>query len=310
MDRLITVLKKVGNPSVVGLDPKPQILPQQLTQVESVQQLAQSYLDFNRSIIDAVTDLVAVVKPQIAMYEALGPVGLEVYCKTTAYASSKGLYVLGDVKRGDIGTTAAAYASHLAGSPAVGDLETEDLWHEDAITVNPFLGYDGIHPFLQAAEKADKDIFVLCSTSNPSSSQLQALPCDPDGTTVSQHLAELIELWGQDSRGSYGFSRIGAVVGATHPDQASDLRARLPHTFLLVPGYEAQGGTAADVAALFTDNSSYGASISSSRGIIAAWQKDPSYRPDMSRTQALDLVAKAARKAARQMRDDLTAVLN
>lgn len=198
MDRLIEAIDNTQNPSVVGLDPTEALVPPQVVasfadevrdsvespeEVESAQ-LAVAYFEYNRTIIDAIADIVPAVKPQIAMYEALGPAGVDIYTMTCEYAAQQGLYVLGDIKRGDIGSTAAAYAHHLNG---VGDF---DPWHEDAVTVNPYLGTDGITPFVEAAAEADKDIFVLVRTSNPSSSELQMLDL-ADGTKVYEHVAIL-----------------------------------------------------------------------------------------------------------------------
>ena len=231
------------------------------------------------------------------MYEALGPAGVDIYTMTCEYATQQGLYVLGDIKRGDIGSTAAAYAHHLNG---VGDF---DPWHEDAVTVNPYLGTDGITPFVEAATEADKDIFVLVRTSNPSSSELQMLDL-ADGTKVYEHVADLVEGWGAETIGDHGYSRVGAVVGATHPEEGKALRARMPHTFFLVPGYGAQGGTAADVAGMFDEQGS-GAIVNSSRGIIGAWKKNGKYSESMTADEALGLVADSARQAALDMRDNL-----
>lgn len=206
MDRLIEAIDNTQNPSVVGLDPTEALVPPQVVasfadevrdsvespeEVESAQ-LAVAYFEYNRTIIDAIADIVPAVKPQIAMYEALGPAGVDIYTMTCEYAAQQGLYVLGDIKRGDIGSTAAAYAHHLNG---VGDF---DPWHEDAVTVNPYLGTDGITPFVEAAAEADKDIFVLVRTSNPSSSELQMLDL-ADGTKVYEHVADLVEGWGAET---------------------------------------------------------------------------------------------------------------
>ena len=218
MDRLIEAIDNTQNPSVVGLDPTEALVPPQVVasfadevrdsvespeEVESAQ-LAVAYFEYNRTIIDAIADIVPAVKPQIAMYEALGPAGVDIYTMTCEYAAQQGLYVLGDIKRGDIGSTAAAYAHHLNG---VGDF---DPWHEDAVTVNPYLGTDGITPFVEAAAEADKDIFVLVRTSNPSSSELQMLDL-ADGTKVYEHVADLVEGWGAETIGSHGYSRVGAA---------------------------------------------------------------------------------------------------
>ncbi len=171
------------------------------------------------------------------------------------------------------------------------------------MTVNPYLGTDGITPFVEAAAEADKDIFVLVRTSNPSSSELQMLDL-ADGTKVYEHVADLVEGWGAETIGSHGYSRVGAVVGATHPEEGKALRARMPHTFFLVPGYGAQGGTAADVAGMF-DKQGSGAIVNSSRGIIGAWKKSGKYSESMTADEALDLVASSARQAALDMRDNL-----
>ncbi|MDD6461070.1 MAG: orotidine-5'-phosphate decarboxylase, partial [Bifidobacteriaceae bacterium] len=254
--------------------------------------------------------------------------------------------------RGDIGSTAAQYAAHLGGVPDVPEWDDafgaapEDPWHEDAITVNPYLGADGIMPFVDVADATDKDVFVLVRTSNPSSSQLQTVvtaagaadAADIAGTrqgsgagnssaTVSDLVADLVEQWGKPTRGAHGYSRVGAVVGATHPAEGAALRARMPHTFFLVPGYGAQGGTAADVAHMFDANGS-GAIVNSSRGIIAAWKKDPQASRfdadafetprDMAQSEAihddaaaaLELVGACAAHAAETMRDAITDALN
>lgn len=315
MDRLIDAIEATQNPSVVGLDPTEALVPPQVVAGladevrDSVEdpaeapalQLASAFYEFNRTIIDAVAGIVPAVKPQIAMYEALGPAGVDVYTMTCDYAASRGLYVLADAKRGDIGSTAAAYAHMLTG------VDGFDPWKVDAVTVNPYLGTDGITPFVDAAKESDKDLFVLVRTSNPSSSELQMLGL-ADGSKVYEHVADLVEGWGADSVGAHGYSRVGAVVGATHPEEGKALRKRMPHTFFLVPGYGAQGGTAADVRGMFDADGS-GAIVNSSRGIIGAWKKDGRYSPSMSADDALALVDETARAAAIRMRDDLRAVL-
>lgn len=320
MDKLIEAIQATHNPSVVGLDPTDQVVPAPLIdsfheevadQVDDpaeipAMQRAVAYFEFNRAIIDAVAGIVPAVKPQIAMYEALGPAGIDTYEMTCEYAQSQGLYVLGDIKRGDIGSTAAAYARHLGGL-TVDDSDALDLWHEDAVTVNPYLGTDGITPFVDAAASADKDLFVLVRTSNPSSKEIQELEL-ADGTRLYEHVADLVEQWGAGSLGASGYSRVGAVVGATHPEQGKRLRERMPHTFFLVPGYGAQGGTAQDVAGMF-DANGRGAIVNSSRGIIGAWRKSGAYNAGMSADDALALVATSARDAAIAMRDDLGAAL-
>lgn len=335
MDRLLDAIDRMRNPSVVGLDPTPLLVPGQIIAsfadeaaetAESAEavpalQLAMAYVAFNRAVIDGVADIVPAVKPQIAMYEALGPVGVDAYARTCAYAQRRGLYVIGDVKRGDIGSTAEAYAHHLSGVPAIRvtaasiagnahEAPTDhdvaaagDPWHEDAITVNPYLGEDGIAPFIRAAANHDKDIFVLVHTSNPSSAQIQELEL-ADGGKVYEHIARLVESWGASTRGAYGYSAVGGVFGATFSAYASSIRSLLPHTMLLVPGYGAQGATADDVAPLF-DADRRGAIISSSRAIIGSWRRASRYDSRMTAAEALALVSACARESAIEMRSAL-----
>ena len=346
MDRLTALIQDKNNPTVVGLDPRPELLPSQLieqarqraagsmaqmgldpkdpqqTQGEQAQavwadHLARAYLRFNLSILEGVGDLVPAVKPQIAMYEALGPWGIRAYTGTCRAAADRGLYVIGDVKRGDIGSTAQAYAAHLDGLPlpfnpgrAVVDGPAPTggrfPWYEDALTINVYLGSDGVEPFMEAAGHIQGDLFALVRTSNPSGSQIQELGLDVSsgGGTIYQRLGDLVESWGQSSIGQSGYSRLGAVVGATHPKDGALLRRAMPHTFFLVPGYGAQGGSAKDVAPMF-DRSGGGAAVNSSRGIIAAWRKDPDYSPQLSVQAALGMVTRDARQAAQAMKDDL-----
>ncbi|MDK8649333.1 orotidine-5'-phosphate decarboxylase [Alloscardovia omnicolens] len=309
MRALIDAIIAKDNPSVVGLDPKPALIPPILLNgARTVRDVAEAYFAFNIAIIDAVYDIVPAVKPQIAMYEALGPAGLDVYVRTNEYAQTRGLYVLGDIKRGDIGSTAAAYAAHIEGTPSINGVGSTDVWHEDAVTVNPYLGSDGILPFVQAANNSNKDIFVLVKTSNPSSNELQDLQVDGSAHTVATQVAELVEQWGENSRDNkYGYSRVGAVVGATHPVLGAQLRTLMPHTFFLVPGYGAQGGTADDLAGLFDENG-LGALINSSRGIIGAWKHIDEAETIRTKLQALNLVATSARQAALAMKNDIARV--
>lgn len=338
MDELIEEIAAKQNPTVVGLDPKPGILPAQilsglsgevLQEVESEEALptllAASYFEFNRAIIDAIYDIVPAVKPQIAMYEALGSAGIDTYAMTCDYAKSRGLFVIGDAKRGDIGSTAAQYAAHLRG---FADLDsyfkddsydfneslvnllksasTKDVWHEDSLTVNPYMGSDGVKPFIDEAVARNKNIFVLLRTSNPSSKELQELVVE-DGKPVYEHMAGLIEKWGESNIGTRGYSRVGAVVGATHPEEGKRLREIMPHTFFLVPGYGAQGGTAQDVSGMFDENGR-GAIVNSSRGIIGSWRKSQDYvknKSSLSLNNILEIVSDSARKSALNMRDDL-----
>ena len=236
------------------------------------------------------------VKPQIAMYEQYGLEGLRAYMETTEYAKEKGLIVIGDIKRGDIASTAAAYAGHIAGVEIEG--ESFDLWQEDAVTLNPYMGFDGIEPFIKACNEKDRGLFILVKTSNPSGVELQDLLVD--GTPIYDKTADLVHKWGQLTMGTKGYSRIGAVVGATYKEQGMELRKRMPNTFFLVPGYGAQGGSAEDLKDYFDKNGS-GIIVNSSRGIIAAYQKDK----EVSEKE----FAIASKKAVLAMRADLQGVM-
>ncbi|QIB69645.1 orotidine-5'-phosphate decarboxylase [Aminipila butyrica] len=297
IDSLLKKIDELNNPTVVGLDPTLEMMPGSLKANlfeqygKTPEAVGRIFTAFNKEIIDSVADIVPAVKPQIAMYEKYGLEGLKAYADTIRYAAEKGLIVIGDIKRGDISSTAAAYAAHIGGTDIEG--EEFDLWQEDWITVNPYLGVDGIQPFIDACNKKDRGIFVLVKTSNPSSSQLQDIVVD--GHTIYERVAELVEEWGRQSMGTLGYSRIGAVVGATHKEQGEKLRKLMPQTFFLVPGYGAQGGTGADLRGFF-DKEGRGCIVNSSRGITAAYKKDSRYG---------DKVGEAARDAALAMKNDL-----
>ena len=302
MDQLIEKIKQTQNPTVVGLDPRLSFIPTFLKEEcyaqlgKTPQAAAEAFYRFNCAIIDAVYDLVPAVKPQVAMYEMLGSAGIESYIRTIQYAKQKGLIVIWDVKRGDIASTAENYSDGHIGRVAVEE-ERFEIYKEDFITVNPYLGYDSIEPYFANVSTYNKGLFVLVKTSNPHSGQLQNL--DVGGHTLYEHVGQLVETWGEPYRGKYGYSDIGAVVGATHPQEAKKLRQEMPHTFFLVPGYGAQGGTAEDLAVCF-DKDGLGAIVNSSRGIIAAHQKEP-YRSAFPEKE----FALAAREAVLAMKTDL-----
>ena len=298
IDALIRRIDALKNPTVVGLDPTLEMIPGYLKEEmfakygKTPEAVAEMFLAFNTAIMDAVKDIVPAVKPQIAFYERFGIAGLAAYEKTAALAKEKGFIVIGDIKRGDIGSTAAAYAAHIGGTDIEG--QKYDLWHEDFVTVNPYLGVDGIKPFVDACNANDKGIFVLVKTSNPSSSQLQDKLVD--GVPVYLHVAALVDEWGRDAMGEKGYSKVCAVVGATHREQGARVRQALPNTFFLVPGYGAQGGTAEDIRGFF-DSNRRGCIVNSSRGIIAAYKKNEKYgEKDF---------ADAARDAALAMQKDI-----
>lgn len=297
IDVLMKKIEKLNNPTVVGLDPTIEMMPAGLKNEmfekygKTPEAVANMFLKFNKEIVDSVCDIVPAVKPQIAMYEKYGIQGINAYLESIEYAKSKGMVIIGDIKRGDISSTAAAYAAHIGGTDIDG--AEFDPWKEDWVTINPYLGIDGIQPFIDACNKKNRGVFVLVKTSNPSSSQLQDIVVD--GKTIYETVAGLVEEWGQQSMGTMGYSRIGAVVGATHKEQGEKLRKIMPHTFFLVPGYGAQGGTGADLKGFF-DKDGRGCVVNSSRGIIAAYKKNEKYG---------EAVGEAARDAALAMKADL-----
>ena len=263
-------------PVVAGLDPALSMVPERMLKDayaangETLKGAAEAILSFNKEIIDYVYDLVPCVKPQIAMYERFGFEGVRAYVETIRYAKEKGLFVIGDIKRGDIGSTASAYAEAHIGTVQVGS-KTYAAFEEDFATVNAYLGSDGVKPFVDICNKEDKGIFVLVKTSNPSGGELQdKVLAGTQEMTVYEQMAALVSKWGKESMDG-DYSNVGAVTGATYPEEGKKLRALMPHTFFLVPGYGAQGATAKDLAPFFNKDGS-GAIVNSSRGIIAAWQ--------------------------------------
>ncbi len=301
IDVLIEKIKETQNPTVVGLDPRLSFIPEFIKNEciekygKTPKAVAESFFEFNKGIIDAVYDLIPAVKPQVAMYEMLGTDGMECFIKTCDYASKKGLIVIGDIKRGDIASTAEAYSDgHLGEIDAFG--VKHKIFNEDFITVNPYLGWDSVEPYMANCKNYNKGLFVLVKTSNPNSGQFQDL--DVGGLTLYQKVGQIVESWGEKLMGKNGYSSIGAVVGATHPKQAEILRELMPHTFFLVPGYGAQGGKAEDLAVCF-DKDGIGAIVNSSRGIIAAYKKDE-YSKFAEKEYNL-----AARQAVLDMKADL-----
>ena len=277
-DRLGAAIEDKGNPIVVGLDPRLDSLPPFLVQAcqatygRTPRAAGEALWQFNRTIIDAVHDLVPAVKPQLAFYERYGIEGTKAFVRTVQYAHEAGLVVIGDGKRNDMGSTATYYAEAYLGAPAVEGAEFHGDYSVDALTVNAYLGSDGIQPFVDCAERYGTGIFVLVKTSNPSSGDLQDLVVE--GQPLYEHMGALVEKWGQPNRGALGYSAVGAVVGATYPEQGRRLRELMPHTWFLVPGYGAQGATAADVAGCF-DAAGRGAIVNASRSVIFAYRTSP-----------------------------------
>ena len=299
MDVLQEKIFALRNPSVVGLDPRPDYIPEELMAAcraefgPTLKAAAEAYRRFGTGIIDAVCDLAPAVKPQAAYYEALGPEGYAVLKDTCDYAREKGMYVILDAKRGDIGTTAEAYSRAYLGAVEVFG-EALEPFGCDALTVNTYLGTDGVRPFYETCLARGKAIFALVKTSNPSSGELQDLTVD--GRTVYETVAGSLAELSRGSEGKYGYGAIGAVAGATYPEQLRRLRRSFPSLFFLVPGYGAQGGSADDVAGAF-DARGGGAVVNSSRGIICAYKKRGGAFDEAARAAAMDM-RDALRKAA------------
>lgn len=297
-DKLTNRIAELTNPTVVGLDPRLNLIPKHITANaieefgETLEGAAEAILDFNMGIIDAIYDIVPAVKPQIAFYECYGHHGFRVYEETVRYAQEKGLLVIGDAKRNDIGSTAEAYANGHLGLVDVFGTPQKSI-NVDCLTVTPYLGSDGIKPFTKVCAEEGKGIFVLVRTSNPSSDEIQSQPVGD--MLMDEHVATLVEGWGREFIGESGFSAVGAVVGATYPEEARVLRNIMPNQIFLVPGYGAQGGGTDDVKYSFHKNGT-GAIVNSSRGIIFAYQKSG---------QPGEAYADAARKAAMAMKEDL-----
>lgn len=302
-DRLIEGIVKMQNPTVAGLDPKLDYVPASIKNAcfeqygKTLEGAAAALLAFNKAIIDNIYDIVPAIKPQAAYYEMYGWQGVKALAETIAYAQSKGMFVMTDGKRNDIGTTMEAYATaHLGTTEVAG--EPIDAFGADALTVNGYLGTDGIKPLVNICKAKDKGIFVLVKTSNPSSGELQDLKLE-NGATVYEQMGRMCEKWGEELGGKYGYSGVGAVVGATYPEQLAEMREKAPHTFFLVPGYGAQGGGAEDAKNAF-DKNGLGAIINSSRGIMCAWKSQGLTEDDF---------AQAARTEALRMKADILSVI-
>lgn len=299
MDALLVSIAQKQAPVVVGLDPMLSYVPRYIRDAayaefgESLEGAAAAILEFNKGIIDAICDIVPAVKPQYAYYEQYGWQGMAALQETIAYAKKNGMYVIADAKRNDIGSTMQAYTNAHLGTVLVGT-QTLPVFDADALTVNGYLGTDGIQPLLDVCRALDKGIFVLCKTSNLSSGEVQDVT--HKGKPVYAIMGELCERWGAPLMGKYSYSAVGAVVGATYPKQLKELRAAMPHTMFLVPGYGAQGGKAQDIALAF-DEKGRGAIVNSSRAVLCAYQKSAQW----SEAQ----YAQAAREEAKRMIQEL-----
>lgn len=306
LDNLISCIKKKNNPTVVGLDPMLEYIPPSVAAPcfqkygRNFKGAACALLEFNKRLIDALYQIIPCVKLQSAYYELYGFDGISVLKQTLDYARERGLYVIVDGKRNDIGSTATAYAKAYLGATSLSEGTDVPAFGADALTVNPFLGSDGVLPFLSFG----KAVFILLRTSNPSSSEIQSLSVVGSSTSTVKSLylvlADYISSWGKSSIGKNGFSNVGAVVGATHPAELAELRRLMPDTFFLVPGYGAQGAGAADVSGAFNKDG-VGAVVNASRSVMCAWKSDSRFRESD--------FDKAAAAYAQKMRDDILSAL-
>ena len=304
IQKLIDNIKKTNAPIVVGLDPMMNYIPEHIQKKafaefgETLEGAAAAIWQYNKEIVDHTFDLIPAVKPQIAMYEQFGIEGLKAYKRTVDYCKEKGLVVIGDVKRGDIGSTSAAYAAGHLGKVQVGS-KTYAAFDEDFATVNPYLGTDGIKPFIDVCKEEKKGIFILVKTSNPSSGEFQdqLIGGKPLYELVGEHVAK----WGEDCMGDT-YSYVGAVVGATYPEMGKALRKIMPKSFILVPGYGAQGGKGKDLVHFFNEDG-LGAIVNSSRGIIAA------YKQEKYAKFGAENFGEASRAAVEDMAEDIAQAL-
>ena len=304
INKLISNIRKTNAPIVVGLDPMLNYIPEHIQKKafaefgETLEGAAEAIWQYNKGIVDATCDLIPAVKPQIAMYEQFGIPGLIAYKKTVEYCKAKDLVVIGDIKRGDIGSTSAAYAVGHLGQVQVGSKKYAGF-DEDFATVNPYLGSDGVKPFMDVCKEEKKGIFVLVKTSNPSSGEFQDRVID--GRPLYELVGEKVAQWGDELMGD-GYSYVGAVVGATYPEMGKVLRKIMPKTFILVPGYGAQGGKGADLVHFFNEDG-LGAIVNSSRGIIAA------YKQEKYKEFGAENYADASRAAGKDMIADISGAL-
>lgn len=308
IDKLMNKVKQLQNPTIMGLDPKLEYIPKSIRQRNTelygntLQAAAAGILEFNKRLMDAVCDIVPAIKPQLAYYEMYGIEGLKAFVETVRYGREKGFVIVADAKRNDIGSTSQAYAAAFLGEAELDDGKSSKIFDVDAVTLNAYLGIDGISPMLEDCKKHGKGVFVLVKTSNPSSAQLQDMTVQ-DGRRVYEVMADLVKDWGAEFIGECGYSSVGAVVGATWPEQLKVLRQRMPATCFLVPGYGAQGGGAQDVAAAF-DKNGLGAVINASRSLMCAYKLEK-----WKGSFTAEEFEQACREEAIRMRNELQSVL-
>ena len=299
IDKLINKIKETNNPTVMGLDPRYDMLPKCVTDKypKTLEGVSKAIIEYNKALIDATYDIIPAVKPQLAFYEMFGIPGMVAFEETCKYAKEKGMIIIADNKRGDIGSTAQGYSNAYLGRTPIGEIE-EAVYDVEFITVNPYMGTDCVKPFIEDCKKYNKGIFILVKTSNPSSGELQDVKLG-SGEEVYKKVVELVEKWGEELRGEYGYSSIAAVVGATYPKQLQELRELAPHTYFLIPGYGAQGGKASDIALGF-DKTGLGGIVNASRSLMCAY-KSENWKDKFKEEE----YAQATRAEALRMRDEL-----
>lgn len=299
IDQLIEKIKIMKNPTVIGLDPRYEMLPKCVKDKypKTLEGVGQAIIEYNKALIDAIYDIIPSIKPQIAFYEMYGIPGMQAFKVTCEYAKQKGMFVIADIKRGDIGSTAQGYSNAYLGKTKIEENE-QSLYDIDFVTVNPYMGTDCVKPFIDDCKKYNKGLFILVKTSNPSSGELQDVKLE-NGEEVYTRVAKYVEKWGEELRGEYNYSSISAVVGATYPEQLKQLRQIAPHTYFLIPGYGAQGGKAEDIALGFDENG-LGGIVNASRSLMCA------YKSDMWKGKFEEKdYAKATRAEAIRMKEEL-----
>lgn len=299
IDKLIKKIQETQNPTVMGLDPRYEMLPQCITNkyAQDLEGASKAIIEYNKALIDATYDIIPAIKPQIAFYEMFGIEGMKAFKETCEYAKQKGMIVIADIKRGDIGSTAQGYSNAFLGKTKIGEKE-ESIFDVDFVTINPYMGTDCVKPFIEDCKKYGKGVFILVKTSNPSSGEIQDLKTE-NGEEIYTKVAQLVEKWGEELRGEYGYSSIAAVVGATYPEQLKQIRETAPHTYFLIPGYGAQGGKAEDIALGF-DEKGLGGIINASRSLMCAYKSDR-WKAQFDETE----YAQATRAEALRMKEEL-----
>lgn len=303
MDELIKKIREMDNPTVIGLDPRYDMIPTCITSKyeKTLEGACKAIVEFNKALIDATYDIIPAVKPQIAFYEMFGIPGMIAFKETCEYAKQKGMIVIADIKRGDIGSTAEGYSNAYLGRTPILD-KKEPIFDVEFVTVSPYLGSDGIKPFIKDSAEYGKGMFIILKTSNPSSSDLQDVKT-AEGEEIYKHMGKLINEWGKDLIGEEGYSSVSVVVGATHPKQLQELRELMPHAFFLIPGYGAQGGKAEDIALGF-DKNGIGGIVNASRSLMCAYKQDR-WKDIYTEEQ----FAEATRAEAIRMRDELNSAI-